>query len=72
MSLAGTTHSVTTRGFGLSGGFVGGAGLVVTLGYGLGAAVVAPLSPGGVFRRADTQRMFRRANTRRLFPRIQR
>lgn len=31
--------SVTTRGFGLSGGFAGTAALVVTLGYGLGAEV---------------------------------
>lgn len=34
-----TMQSVTTRGFGISGGFAGSAGLVVTLGYGIGVAV---------------------------------
>lgn len=38
--------SVTTRGYGLSGGFAGTAALVVTLGYGLGEEVeVAYVAP---------------------------
>lgn len=38
MPLAGTMQSVTTRGFGIGGGFTGSVSLVVTLGYGLGEA----------------------------------
>lgn len=33
--------SVTTRGYGISGGFAGDDSLVVTLGYGLGAAIIS-------------------------------
>lgn len=69
MPLAGTTSSVTTRGFGTAGGFAGGAGLVVTMGYGLGAPAADDLSPGGVFRRADPDRDFRRTDTARVFRR---
>jgi hypothetical protein len=36
-----TMQSVTTRGYGISGGFTGSANLVVTLGYGIGEAVAA-------------------------------
>jgi hypothetical protein len=35
-----TMQSVTTRGYGISGGFAGDIGLVVTLGYGFGEGVV--------------------------------
>lgn len=55
-------QSVTTRGFGTSGGFAGAAGLVVTMGYGFGEEVVQATVPGEVFRRrgADVGRAFRR------------
>ncbi len=33
--------SVTTRGYGISGGFTGDSSLVITFGYGLGDAIVA-------------------------------
>jgi hypothetical protein len=72
-----TMQSVTTRGFGTSGGFAGSAGLVVTLGYGFGDAAPEPEPPaapariGGAFRRAETNRVFRRAETNRVFRRPQ-
>lgn len=44
--MAASISSVTTRGFSLSGGFAGSAALIVTLGYGVGAAVeVAYVAP---------------------------
>lgn len=46
--------SVTTRGYGLSGGFAGTAALVVTLGYGLGEAVeVAYVAPAFTISRRN-------------------
>lgn len=48
-----TMQSVTTRGFGISGGFTGSANLVVTLGYGIGAAVVALQPPARVGTAGD-------------------
>jgi hypothetical protein len=70
-----TMSSVTTRGFGLSGGFVGSANLVVTQGYGFGAGDPTPAPPaaaarfGGAFRRAAPVRAVRRAETARSFRR---
>lgn len=42
-------QSVTTRGFGIAGGFTGDANLVVTLGYGIGEQVF-PATVGPALR----------------------
>jgi hypothetical protein len=67
-----TMQSVTTRGFGLSGGFDGSAGLVVTLGFGASELVVEATLAGGVFRRlGDLSRVFARTgDLSRVFGRL--
>lgn len=41
-----TMQSVTTRGYGISGGFTGDSSLVVTLGYGIAEAIDLIYGPG--------------------------